>query len=305
MSERTVLVIDDSAAVHASVEDALRTVVDRTLHAPRPSEGLRIAIQQKPDAILLDINMPEMDGYKVCRNLKENSGTRDIPVLFLTSNREIHHLARALDCGGSDYILKPFHAVELEARVRASLRTKRTLDLLKEQARFDTLTGLNNRAALDAALDAASSAYRRSGQPVGLLMVDLDHFKEINDEHGHGVGDELLREIGAAIRTASRPYDVACRFGGDEFTVILGHTGGKDAHSAATRILSAIRDARADAGSKSVSTSASAGLATTAVLSEGFEAADLLKAADAALYQAKRAGRGVLVEASAELLPAP
>ena len=154
-------------------------------------------------------------------------------MLFLTIDRDVRHLEKALDCGGTDYILKPFNKLELLARVRAALRTKRMIDLLKVQARIDALTGLKNRASLDDALEAATSAHSRMGQPITLLMIDIDHFKRINDSHGHGIGDEVLRQVGSAIRVACRPYDTACRFGGDEFAVVFSDTQGFDAEQAA------------------------------------------------------------------------
>ena len=123
MPETKILVIDDDASVRAAVQNRLEgAVVDRVLKADLPGEGIRMALREQPDAILLDINMPQMDGFKVCRHLKENSATRDIPILFLTVDANVTHLAKALDCGGSDYIRKPFRADELLARVRAVFR---------------------------------------------------------------------------------------------------------------------------------------------------------------------------------------
>ena len=201
-----------------------------------PTKGLQFAIQEKPDVILLDLNMPQIDGFKVCRHLQEHPTTRDIPILFLTADQNPDNLAKALDAGASDYISKPFNAIELEARVRVALRTKQMIDLLQERARIDAVTGLNNRAAMDDALVAAASAYKRTGHPVSLLMIDLDHFKKINDTYGHGVGDDVLRRVGASIRAGCRPYDVACRFGGDEFGVILAQSDTACAEQVSKRI---------------------------------------------------------------------
>ena len=231
--------------------------------------------------------------------IKENEATRDIPILFLTIDQNVDHLARALDCGGSDYILKPFNAVELEARVRVALRTKRMFDLLREQAHMDALTGLHNRAALEDALAAAAAALDRSGHPFSLVMIDLDRFKAINDTFGHGVGDAVLREIGGSIRACCRPYDVACRLGGDEFTVVLGHTEGEAAIRVANRIGDGIRQVAVRTGSTDVQVTSSAGVASTAEMPSDFDAQALLKAADTALYQAKRDGRDRIVRAYA------
>ena len=150
-AETTALVIDDDVHVHAAVDRALdSSQVDRVIHAYTPGDGIRLAIETGPDVIMLDINMPEIDGYKkVCRAIKENALTRDIPVLFLTVETKVDHIARALDCGGVDYVSKPFNDIELRARIRVALRGKQLIELLKEQARVDALTGLFNRAALD------------------------------------------------------------------------------------------------------------------------------------------------------------
>jgi two-component system cell cycle response regulator len=295
MADTTILVIDDDQTIHGAVEELLDGVVDWVLKAEHPGDGLRIAIQQKPDVILLDVNMPQMDGFKVCHLIKENESTKDIPIIFLTVDENVDHLAKALDCGGSDYILKPFNAIELDARVRVALRTKRMFDMLREQARIDALTGLKNRAAMDDALIAAISAHERTGQPLAFLMIDLDHFKEINDTCGHGIGDAVLRKIGSAVRSQCRPYDVACRFGGDEFCVILGHTEGADAEQVAARILNRINEVSVRAGGTQVKVSGSAGLVSAAEMPPDFEASDLLKAADEALYRAKNDGRSRLM----------
>ncbi len=298
MSGITILVIDDDASVHRAVERRLEGVVDQVLKADTPTKGLRIAIQEKPDVILLDINMPQIDGFKVCRHLNENPGTHDIPILFLTADRNSDNLAKALDAGASDYILKPFNAVELKARVRVALRTKQMIDLLRERARIDAVTGLNNRAAMDDALIAATSAFHRTGQPVALLMIDLDHFKQINDTYGHGVGDDVIRRVGTSIRAGCRPYDIACRFGGDEFGVILGQTDTACAEQISQRILNGINRLKIRAKGNDVDVTCSGGVASATEMPSDFDPANLLKAADEALYSAKSEGRNRIAVAT-------
>jgi len=298
MSGITVLVIDDDASIHRAVERRLEGVVDQVLKADSPTKGLQIAIQDKPDVILLDVNMPQIDGFKVCRHLQENPTTHDIPILFLTADDNPDNLAKALDAGASDYISKPFNAVELEARVRVALRTKRLIDLLQERARIDALTGLNNRAAMDDTLIAATSAFHRTGQPLALLMIDLDHFKEINDTYGHGVGDDVIRRVGMTIRAGCRPYDIACRFGGDEFGVILAQTDSSCAEQVSERILDRINQIKIRAGSDEIEIACSGGLASASEMPSDFEPAELLKAADEALYLAKSDGRNRLAVAT-------
>ncbi|HEY5656717.1 MAG TPA: diguanylate cyclase [Myxococcota bacterium] len=298
MNDVRILVIDDDQTIHDEVERALKPhLVDHIDRSYTPGDAIRAAFESPPDVILLDINLPDMDGFKVCRILKESGATRDVPVLFLTVDTNVVHLARALDCGATDYIRKPVNAIELQARVRVALRDKQLVDLLKEQARIDALTGLWNRAALDDALVAAAAAHERTAQPVSFLMVDLDHFKEVNDGYGHGVGDQLLRTAGATIKACCRPYDTPCRFGGDEFGVIFGQVEGADARCAAKRMLERLREVEVAAGTNTLTVMTSAGLATSDALRDGFSAQDMLKAADSALYRAKKMGRNKLVVA--------
>lgn len=296
MAEDVILLIDDDEGVHREADRVLGSpLAHRLLHARLPGDGIRMAVEQCPDVILLDINMPDMDGFKVCRALKENAKTRDIPILFLTVDTRVNHIARALDCGAVDYVAKPFNGVELGARIRVALRGKQLIELLKDQARVDALTGLMNRAALDDALSAVVASCVRTGTVASLLMFDIDFFKQINDRHGHGVGDEVLRAIGACVRKCSRPYDTPCRYGGDEFAVIYGQTEGQDAVSAANRLVAEIRQIRVPAGRQMIGVSVSGGLVTTAQLDEFSTPADLMKQADLCLYAAKESGRNRIV----------
>ncbi len=289
-----ILVIDDDHHVYQAVRNLLGHTGETVAWANLPEKGIRMAIQDLPDVILLDVNMPNMDGLKVCRHLRETEATRDTPILFLTVEDNIDSMARALDCGGSDYILKPFHKVDLRARVRAALRTKGMIDLLKEQARVDALTGLANRAGLEAALASAVASFDRLQQPFALLMIDLDHFKGVNDRYGLGVGHELLCEVASKLTIGSRPYDTACRFGGDEFGVVLGQASVKDAARAAERILSGIPQIELSWGDAELEVTCSAGLATMSDMPEGFGPGEIVTVADQALYEAKRRGRNRL-----------
>lgn len=295
-----VLHIDDDPTIHEQVAAALcPEIVEEVIWARSPGDGIRCALHEPPDLILLDVNMPVMDGFKVCGLLKEDARTRDVPILFITVDRNVVHLARALACGAADWIRKPVNPIELQARVKVALRQKELVDLLKDQARIDALTGLNNRVVLDEALASVASAWERKQTPSALLLVDLDHFKLVNDEHGHGVGDEMLRAASAAIRACCRPYDTPCRYGGDEFAVVLNHVEGQDAIRAATRVHESLAQATVRAGDVSLPVVTSAGLATTTGLPRSFAPGDLVRRADEALYAAKNAGRGQLVWESA------
>jgi diguanylate cyclase (GGDEF)-like protein len=295
MSGETLLIVDDDRYVHESLEEVLGGRVANILHAYEPEEALRLAATGRPDVVLLDVNLPRVDGFKLCRHLKETPSTRDVPILFVTIEANVERLARALEIGAIDYIRKPFDPLELRARVEGALRLGRMIALLRDQAWIDPLTGLKNRAALDDALDAAAAAYDRVGQPAALLLLDLDQFKQVNDEHGHGVGDELLRSVGAAIRACCRPYDTPTRFGGDEFAILYAQTDRAGAEQAAQRVLEALRNVKPPEGCAAVRTRASGGLLFAPAGGKLFRGAELMKLADEALYEAKRAGGDRLV----------
>ena len=295
MPGETLLIVDDDRFVHEALERALAGRVDQIFHAYEPEEALRVAAESRLDVILLDVNLPRMDGLKLCRHLKETPSTRDVPILFLTVEANVQRLARALEIGATDYIRKPFDPIELRARVEAALRLGRMISLLRDQAWIDPLTGLKNRAALDDALEAAAAAFERVGQPAALLLLDMDDFKGVNDQHGHGVGDELLRGVSAAIQSCCRPYDTPARFGGDEFAILYMRTESEGARRAAERVLEALRRVEPLGGRGRVQARASAGLVCAGSGGELFDPAELLKLADEALYDAKRAGGGRLV----------
>lgn len=293
-SERALvaLLIDDDPAVHDLVDYHLEGVVDRILHAHHPASGLAKAAHDHPDVILLDVEMPYMDGFQVCRELKMSTVTRDIPIVFLTVDGCAHHIARGLDLGGADYVVKPFAAVELQARVRVALRARRLVELLRVHARVDALTGLNNRGALEEALVRAAAAVARGADPYAVVMLDVDHFKRINDTHGHGVGDEVLRRLGSVIGGQCRPADIAARYGGEEFAIILHEVPETEAVMICERLLDAIRDIRVAAPAGEFGVACSAGLA---MAGGEWPTADAVKRADDALYRAKESGRNRMV----------
>jgi diguanylate cyclase (GGDEF)-like protein len=288
----TALLIDDDPVVHDLINYHLEGVVDRILHAEHPASGIALATHDMPDVILLDIEMPYMDGFQVCRELKQLSLTRDIPVVFLTSDNATHHVARGLDLGGVDYVTKPFVAIELQARVRAALRTRRLIELLRVHAHIDALTGLKNRGALEDGLARAAAGVARKGGGFAAVMLDVDHFKRVNDTYGHGIGDEVLRRLGATIGVLCRPTDLAARYGGEEFALVLPETTQATAITVCERLLEAIRQIRVSAPGGEFGFTVSAGLA---MAGGDCPADDVLQRADEALYHAKGLGRDRLV----------
>ncbi len=294
----TLLVIDDDPNTHDLTDYYLDTVVFKMLHAFEGREGIRVAETSSPDVILLDIEMPGMDGFQVCRQLKESDATRNILILFLTSHKQRRNIVKAFDYGASDYVTKPFFPEELQARVRSAMREKRASDALRKQAMFDPLTNLANRRAFDEGLNASIADYTRNGHEFSLLLLDLDHFKAVNDTYGHGVGDEVLTQVGAAIREMSRPYDVAGRYGGEEFGLILNQTEPSKGWDVGQRVLEAIRQLSIFADGQQLRITASAGLASTLERRTEIDAKQIFQQADAALYEAKGQGRDRMMETS-------
>ncbi len=296
----TLLVVDDDPKIHPLIEFHLDGVVERILHAESPVAGLQIARHTKPDVVLLDIDMPRMDGFELCRELKADEDTRDSQVLFLTGESQEHQIARALDSGAADYVTKPFNVVVLQARVRAALRTKRLVDLLRREARIDGLTGRPNRRAFEDALNQQWSQQQRKAENFATVVLDLDHFKSINDEYGHGVGDEVLRCVGTALQASQRAHEVWCRIGGEEFAALLRGVDSEHAVELVERMLAEIKKVQVRAGHGIVSVTASAGIANMSPESSTTEATRLLQIADDALYSAKTAGRACLVSVEVE-----
>ena len=298
------LIIDDDPRIAQLVAFHLDGVVEAFEFATTGEEGVRLGVEAPPDIILLDIEMPGIDGFETCRRLKDDPATRDVPIIFLTGDDEPNCKAMALDSGATDYVTKPFAPIDLQARVRAALRTKRLIDLLRFAARLDPLTGLGNRAVLDNALLAAIAELNRNEVGFAVCMLDLDHFKQINDHYGHAAGDDVLRAVGRTIASCLRPYDVAARFGGEEFVVLLRQVEGDEAEEVFERMLHKIRSLEVRTLDSTIAVTASAGLALVFPKDVGAAASPslegVLSIVDGALYEAKRLGRDQLVRAEGE-----
>lgn len=217
---RRVLVIDDSGTCRRLIRDHLALDALETHEAATGAEGFEVARSLQPDIVLLDLLLPDEIGYDVLRRLKNDPLTRPIPVVFFSAKATSRDKARGLDLGAIDFLSKPIDPVELRARVRAAIRSKYLVELLEQRAHLDGLTGLGNRFALEERLESAWQLCRRRGEPLTVLMTDLDRFKWINDVHGHGTGDEVLRRTSRILRSAVRACDFVARYGGEEFVVV-------------------------------------------------------------------------------------
>jgi len=298
---QTVLVIDDSEIVHAVIEQRLAPDGVRVVHALDSRSGLAAANADPPDLVLLDLDLPDMSGFEVCHALKESPVTRAIPVIFLTASTDVAAKVRGFDAGAVDYVSKDADPAEMRARVRAALRTKRFLDLLAARAEIDGLTGLWNRGYFDRRLEEEVAAARRYDRTVSLVLLDIDHFKRVNDERGHPTGDFVLQRIGELVLGAVRAVDSPCRYGGEEIAIVLPETSLVAAGTMSERMRAAIAELVFETDEGRFSTTASFGVASTELFGAAGDATaeGLLRATDVALYRAKGEGRNRVAVADA------
>ncbi len=295
----TILVVDDTANTLELIATILGTE-HKVLTAGDGETATKIALQEEPDLILLDIRMPGMDGYQLCKLLKADPVTREIPVIFVTAMDEEREEAKGLELGAIDYITKPLSPPILRARVRNHIDLKRQRDQLRRLSAVDGLTGLANRRAFAEALEKEWRGAIRRNTSISLLMTDIDDFKQFNDAYGHLAGDEALRRVAKALESAAlRPADMVARYGGEEFVILLPDTGANEAALVADRLLLAVRRLAIphehSRGWQYVSLSV--GLAS-ARPSREMNANELLDLADRMLYQAKSGGRNRVVTAN-------
>jgi diguanylate cyclase (GGDEF)-like protein len=282
-----ILLIDDSKAIHPLVKSLLVSE-PVTIHSAFDGQaGLDLAASLRPDLILLDVEMPGMDGFEICRRLMADPATARLPVIFLTARVAAEELVRGLNLGAVDYVTKPFKLSELLSRVRAALRTSRLIRLLEDKAMIDALTGLGNRAMFDKRLTAEVAARIRSGNPLSCIVLDVDHFKDINDKYGHAYGDQVLCKIGDALTTICRVEDIACRLGREKFVVLAPRTSAAHAALLAERMRIAVARIPFWQQGESITVTCSFGVADAAGTFDRL----MLERTEQALCHSKRKGR--------------
>ncbi|MEO5331580.1 MAG: diguanylate cyclase [Magnetococcus sp. YQC-5] len=257
----------------------------------------RLESHPLPDLILLDVMMPEMNGYETCQYLKRNVRTKDIPVIFITSSTSEADETRGFGVGAVDYIGKPYSPEIVLARVKTHIELKQRGDMLERLAILDGLTSIPNRRRFDQVLDYEWGRSLRFAHSFSVLLMDIDFFKLFNDCYGHGEGDQCLRAVAQAIVQAMpRMVDLAARYGGEEFACILPETGSTGARAVADRILETIRNLRIPHAQSKVAeyVTLSIGMASLTPTAQQ-RTLDLITMADQALYQAKQRGRNQAV----------
>jgi two-component system cell cycle response regulator len=299
----TLLVIDDSATLRFQVLEFLKDsdLFEIYLEAENGIDGFKALLNNDVDVVLCDLEMPGMDGQKFLGMQQSRSELRDIPVIMLTGREESKQKIKLLEHGASDYITKPFDASELLARVKVQLKIKSLQDNLKEQnhkleelSNTDPLTQLANRRFLMQFLEREFPRSERGHHQLSLVMADIDHFKKINDTYGHQQGDLVLKAVAGTFLKELREYDLAARFGGEEFALVLPETDLKDATRVATRIREVIAAMSFEEPLQELKMTISLGVVTCPT-KEVTNINDLIRIADDALYTAKREGRNRVI----------
>lgn len=287
-----ILVVDD---VPSNIHVLSRVLADDCViyFATDGAKALDLVQARQPDLVLLDIMMPGMDGYEVCRRIKDNPATCDIPVIFISARGEVEDETRGLEVGAIDFITKPISAPIVRARVRNHLLLKRQADILRQLSFMDGLTGIANRRRFDETLEREWRRCGRSKLPLSVIMLDVDHFKRFNDHYGHHAGDECLRTVARILaEEVKRPGDFVARYGGEEFVCLLPETDGDGAAQVAERLRNAVLlQAIPHAASPTApQVTISLGYAST-VPPPDRASQGLVSLADAMLYEAKNRGR--------------
>lgn len=287
-----ILIIDDSPSAIRILSQIISGL--GVVHfATGPEDGLRMAAELRPDLILLDVEMPSMNGYELCRVLKADAELSESPVIFVTSHRDSSHEVEGLEAGAVDFLSKPLHEAIVRARVKTHITLKRHTDALHRLATRDALTGVYNRGAFDNQIEDECRRHQRNGASLGLALIDIDHFKGYNDLYGHIQGDSCLVAIAHQLQAvARRPGENVARYGGEEFVVILPNTDLEGAQIFGERLCEAVRILCIEHGAcdyegiATISVGVAAGKPTGQLCGRR-----LVAMADKALYRAKSTGR--------------
>ncbi|MEY3018903.1 MAG: hypothetical protein RL336_2038 [Pseudomonadota bacterium] len=284
-SAGTILLVDD---IEENIRTALGILDDYdVIPCTSGREAIEILGEENIDLILLDIMMPEMNGFQVCEEIKANPTWQEIPIIFLTARQDEDSIEKAYDVGAHDYITKPFLPRELRARVDFQLKYFNSLKKLEYFASHDPMTGLYNRRRF---FEIAKCMFeRQSPANFFAIMLDIDHFKRINDQYGHATGDNALKAITAAISNILPGDTCFARLGGEEFAIVMGNSNTEHVNALAEHIRQIVEETPIAVDEKTIHCSVSLGVCQNDVAYNNIDA--LLQAADQALYEAKDSGR--------------
>lgn len=291
-ARRRVLIVDDQPQNIRMMAEALRHEYE-VFFAPSGVKAIELAETAGVDLILLDVVLPDLDGFEVCRRLKADDRTSGIPIIFVTAREETSDEEAGFSAGGVDYITKPIRPPVLRARVRTHLELKHSRDLLESLASIDGLTAIANRRRFDTYLEHEWKRCGRMGEPFSLAIVDVDHFKNFNDTYGHARGDDCLRAVAQTLASvARRPTDLAARYGGEEFGLIVPGTEADGMRSMMNKLMARVRALAIPHASSASSETVSISVGAITLVPPIHESAVFaVTLADELLYEAKQNGR--------------
>ncbi|WP_303720330.1 diguanylate cyclase [Malonomonas rubra] len=296
---RSLLIIDDSKAIRTQVEQIFADgrLFSKILTAADGIEAFKLLVSNKVDLVLCDIEMPGIDGLKFLAMMQSREDLKAIPIIMLTCHGDLSTKIRGLESGACDYITKPFEPAEIVARVHVQMQIKtlqdelrRSNQLLLQLAQTDPLTRLYNRRHLYEKLEVELNRCFRNKKPLSLIMTDIDHFKKVNDNYGHQIGDEVLTNVADLLQDELRTYDLAARYGGEEFCLVLPETDLESAYDVAERIRKLATEMKLPAPMENYQLTMSFGVAGYDGTDEG-SIDEIIRVADDALYEAKNRGR--------------
>ncbi|MFH0962626.1 MAG: diguanylate cyclase [Planctomycetota bacterium] len=291
MTAKKILVVEDSPTQAQVVRVVLERAGYEVLLAADGVQGLEIFGSAAPDLVLLDVNLPRKNGFEVCAEIKKAETEDFTPIIMLTEKTDLDSRVKGLTLGADDYLPKPFDAAELQARVRAMLRIKEAEDRVRRLSVTDELTELYNRRFLMKRLSEELAHAERHNVGVGCVLLDIDHFKQVNDSYGHQFGDTVLRGVAKLIRGCAREEDVAARYGGEEFVLVLRNTDARAAEIVAERLRTKIAETVFHHDREEVRLTVCCGVASFPDTVSQCSVDSLLRGADSALYLGKRQGR--------------
>lgn len=300
-----VLIIDDRISSYERIVDILSK--EHAVDVEQdPQQAVFVAAEGNYELIIVSLGLKDFDGLRLCSQIRSLERTRHLPIMVVADPNDNARLLRGMDMGVNDYVMRPINKNELYARVRTQLRRKRYTDKLRdsfqhnlEMAVTDPLTGLHNRRYMESHLNTLVEKAKSEDKPLTLLLMDIDYFKAVNDTHGHEAGDDVLREFSVRLRSNVRGIDLACRYGGEEFVVVMPETSMALAFMVAERVRQQIAGGPfvVNRGSEALDITVSIGIASLDTKDDN--PASLLRRADEALYTAKRDGRNRVVSDAA------
>lgn len=290
--QSTILIVDDMTTNILILSDLLKD--DYSIKVAKTgAKAIEIANTQDIDLILLDIEMPELNGYEVCKILKESQKTKNIPIIFVTAKNSEADEEVGLNLGAIDYITKPFSKTIVKLRIKNHIKLKEKTDLLEQLSMYDGLTNIKNRRFFDEIFEKTFNDVKREKTNLALMMIDIDYFKPYNDNYGHGKGDEALKDVAYALNKAlCRPNDLVARYGGEEFVALLKNIDNAGLISVAENIIKTINDLKIEHNFSKISNilTISIGIAHFDALKD-IPKLEILIKADETLYNVKNSGR--------------